>query len=66
MLEALVDTPGLDANRADNEGNSPLHFAAQAGEIASFDGKNAWLVKIIDLFPFTVIYKSKLVILIQW
>ncbi|GLG99614.1 Ankyrin repeat and KH domain-containing protein mask, partial [Gryllus bimaculatus] len=31
MLEALLSVPGLDANKADNEGNTPLHFAAQAG-----------------------------------
>jgi ankyrin repeat protein len=31
MLEALARFPAIDFNRADNEGNTPLHFAAQAG-----------------------------------
>ncbi|XP_012279309.1 uncharacterized protein LOC105699126 isoform X2 [Orussus abietinus] len=31
MLEAALSFPGLDPNIPDNEGNTPLHFAAQAG-----------------------------------
>ncbi|XP_058805501.1 uncharacterized protein LOC131672355 isoform X6 [Phymastichus coffea] len=31
VLEACLALPGCDANLADNEGNAPLHFAAQAG-----------------------------------
>ena len=34
MLEACLSFPGIDANLPDNEGNTPLHFAAQAGESA--------------------------------
>ncbi|XP_073976247.1 uncharacterized protein [Rhodnius prolixus] len=33
LLELLVDVPDLDINLADNEGNTPLHFAAQAGQV---------------------------------
>ena len=38
MLDLLEDIPGVDYNIPDNEGNSPLHFAAQAGhvEVVSF------------------------------
>ena len=32
MLEACLSFPGADANLPDNEANTPLHFAAQAGE----------------------------------
>jgi len=31
-LELMLDLPGIDVNKADNEGNTPLHFAAQAGQ----------------------------------
>ncbi|XP_063224109.1 uncharacterized protein LOC134531935 [Bacillus rossius redtenbacheri] len=31
MLEALLRVPGVDVNKPDKEGNTPLHFAAQAG-----------------------------------
>nr|CAD7576520.1 unnamed protein product [Timema californicum] len=33
MLEAILLLPGVDVNKADNEGNTPLHFAAQAGHV---------------------------------
>lgn len=32
MLELALSFEGVDANLPDNEGNTPLHFAAQAGE----------------------------------
>lgn len=32
FLELFLQLPGIDVNKPDNEGNSPLHFAAQAGE----------------------------------
>lgn len=31
ILDAFLQIPGLDINQADREGNTPLHFAAQAG-----------------------------------
>ncbi|VEN40551.1 unnamed protein product, partial [Callosobruchus maculatus] len=31
LLEQLLELPGVDPNKPDNEGNTPLHFAAQAG-----------------------------------
>ncbi|XP_075229956.1 uncharacterized protein LOC142329346 isoform X2 [Lycorma delicatula] len=33
ILESIVQLPGLDINKPDNEGNTPLHFAAQAGQV---------------------------------
>ncbi|XP_066138248.1 ankyrin repeat family A protein 2-like isoform X1 [Euwallacea fornicatus] len=33
VLELLLQVPGLDPNKPDNEGNTPLHFAAQAGQV---------------------------------
>ncbi|KAL1117316.1 hypothetical protein AAG570_004642 [Ranatra chinensis] len=33
LLEVLVQYPTLDINIPDNEGNTPLHFAAQAGQV---------------------------------
>jgi ankyrin repeat protein len=35
MLEAITELPGVDINKPDNEGNTPLHFAAQAGKCIS-------------------------------
>lgn len=32
MLEAALSFPEIDVNIPDNEGNTPLHFAAQAGK----------------------------------
>jgi hypothetical protein len=32
MLEAITQLPGVNINKPDNEGNTPLHFAAQAGK----------------------------------
>lgn len=32
FLELFLHLPGIDVNKADNEGNTPLHFAAQAGK----------------------------------
>ncbi|XP_058838565.1 uncharacterized protein LOC131694135 isoform X2 [Topomyia yanbarensis] len=31
FLELFLQIPGIDVNKPDNEGNTPLHFAAQAG-----------------------------------
>lgn len=31
ILEICLKLPGIDVNKADNEGNTPLHHAAQAG-----------------------------------
>lgn len=33
MLDLLEDIPGIDYNVPDNEGNTPLHYAAQAGHV---------------------------------
>lgn len=32
FLDILLQLPNIDVNKADNEGNTPLHFAAEAGE----------------------------------
>lgn len=31
LLETMLSFPGSNPNLSDNEGNTPLHFAAQAG-----------------------------------
>ena len=33
MLELLEDIPNIEYNVGDVEGNTPLHFAAQAGHV---------------------------------
>ncbi|XP_034232923.1 photoreceptor ankyrin repeat protein-like [Thrips palmi] len=33
LLELLLQCPGVDVNQPDSEGNTPLHFAAQAGQL---------------------------------
>ncbi|KAJ3660462.1 hypothetical protein Zmor_004911 [Zophobas morio] len=33
LLELILPLPNLDPNKPDNEGNTPLHFAAQAGQV---------------------------------
>uniref|UniRef100_A0A336L654 CSON005377 protein n=1 Tax=Culicoides sonorensis TaxID=179676 RepID=A0A336L654_CULSO len=32
FLELILQLPDIDVNKPDNEGNTPLHFAAQAGQ----------------------------------
>jgi len=51
MLELLEDIPNVDYNAPDNEGNTPLHFAAQAGhvEVVSF-----LLNKVIMIIHFLI------------
>ncbi len=36
ILDFLLRLQGIDVNKADNEGNTPLHFAAEAGKIFDF------------------------------
>ena len=38
MLDLVEDIPGIEYNIPDSEGNTPLHFSAQAGhvEVVSF------------------------------
>lgn len=31
-LEALLQVPGIDINKPDNELNAPLHYAAECGK----------------------------------
>ncbi|XP_055708315.1 uncharacterized protein LOC129804753 isoform X2 [Phlebotomus papatasi] len=33
FLDIFLQLPGIDVNKPDNEGNTPLHFAAQAGQV---------------------------------
>ncbi|KAK3928395.1 Ankyrin repeat domain-containing protein 33B [Frankliniella fusca] len=37
MLELLLQCPGVDVNQPDSEGNTPLHFAAQAGQLEALN-----------------------------
>ncbi|KAK0091856.1 hypothetical protein PV326_002616 [Microctonus aethiopoides] len=37
MLEIVLSLPGINPNLPDNEGNTPLHFAAQAGQAESLN-----------------------------
>ena len=64
MLELLEDIPGIDYNVPDNEGNSPLHFAAQAGhvEVVSFLLNKVRTIQVdpINQQGFTPLMKSAL------
>ncbi|CAD6213193.1 GSCOCG00003958001-RA-CDS [Cotesia congregata] len=33
LLEMVLNFPGANVDIPDNEGNTPLHFAAQAGKL---------------------------------
>jgi ankyrin repeat protein len=57
LLLLLVKVPELDINKPDNEGNTPLHFAAQAGKylICCFI-VNYYLINKPD--PTSAIYKG--------
>lgn len=35
FLEALLQVPGLDINKPDNELNTPLHYAAECGHLGA-------------------------------
>lgn len=37
LLELLLQCPGVDVNQPDSEGNTPLHFAAQAGQLEALN-----------------------------
>ena len=64
MLELLEDIPGIDYNVPDNEENSPLHFAAQAGhvEVVSFLLNKVRTIQVdpINQQGFTPLMKSAL------
>lgn len=44
MLELALSFEGVDPNLPDNEGNTPLHFAAQAGEWSIM----LWIISYCD------------------
>lgn len=46
MLELALSFEGVDPNLPDNEGNTPLHFAAQAGECDYVMNNIAWWINI--------------------
>ena len=64
MLEVLEDVPHLDYNIPDNEGNTPLHYAAQAGhvEVVSFLLNKVRTIQVdpINHQGFTPLMKSAL------
>ncbi len=64
MLEVLEDVLDIDYNMADNEGNTPLHYAAQAGhvEVVSFLLTKVRTIQVdpINNYGFTPLMKAAL------
>lgn len=49
FLDIVLQLPRIDVNKGDNEGNTPLHFAAEAGELMRLKcyRKNSELLSIL-------------------
>jgi len=43
ILELLADVDDVDPNLADNDGNTPLIFAAQAGKLGANSTRFDWV-----------------------
>lgn len=53
FLDIFLQLPNIDANKADNEGNTPLHFAAEAGKWKTWQLFCSWtiLTFFLDIPP---------------
>ena len=64
MLELLEDIPNIDYNSPDSEGNTPLHFGAQAGhvEVVSFLLNKVRTIQVdpVNKLGFTPLMKASL------
>ena len=62
MLELVEDIPGIEYNSPDTEGNTSLHFAAQAGhvEIVTFLLNKVRTIQVdpINILGFTPLMKA--------
>ena len=62
MLELVEDIPGIDYNAPDTEGNTPLHYAAQAGhvEVVTFLLNKVRTIQVdpINILGFTPLMKA--------
>ncbi|XP_055325516.1 uncharacterized protein LOC129579452 [Sitodiplosis mosellana] len=61
FLEALLQVPGIDINKPDNELNTPLHYAAECGHLGAIRlllPQNKLNIDAKNIFGFTPLMKA--------
>lgn len=63
FLEALLQIPGIDINKPDNELNTPLHYAAECGHLGAIRLlllQNKLNMDAKNVFGFTPLMKASI------